>query len=372
MKIHSTAKIDKCETDSSNGISPPILLVAIVAALALFGLTMLYSTSIGIEAGPKYFIKQLVWACIGATCAWTIHKIGYEKLIDFSPLFLSGCALALIAALFFPEINGARRWIRLGGISVQPSEFAKLAVILFTAGYLAKKQRFIGTFKGLLPLILVCLAILLLIMIGKDLGTTLLLAASVFVMAFVAGVGLRWLLPPLLLAPPALFWLIMKFDPMRWARLTSFLNPENDHNGYQLWKSMLALGSGGWVGLGFNCSRMKAYYLPEAHTDFILSVVGEELGYASILMVIASYAAIVVLGLWIASHAENRKGLLLGTGATCLIGMQAIINLGVVSGALPTKGMPAPFISYGGSNIIVSLCCVGIILSVGSKREIEA
>jgi cell division protein FtsW len=277
-----------------------------------------------------------------------------------------GCFLALFAALFFPEINGARRWIRFAGLTIQPSEFAKLAVIFFVSGYLAKNQRFLDSPKRLLTLAVPCCIILGMIYLGKDLGTTLLVAAAVFVMCFIAGVRLRWILGPIFILGPLLVCYIMWFDQMRWARMTSFLNPDGDPNGYQLWKSMLALGSGGWTGLGFNCSRMKAYYLPEAHTDFILSVVGEELGFVCMLMVIACYAGIVALGLWISSKASDKKGYILGTGATFLIGMQAIINLGVVSGALPTKGMPAPFISYGGSYMMVSLCCIGIILSVGA------
>jgi cell division protein FtsW len=370
MKLNVVTKLgDADDLERSNGISPSMLLVALVAGVVLFGLTMLYSTSTGIEAGPRYFIKQLIWTAIGTAGAWIIYMIGYEKLVDFSLLFLIGCGIALVAALFFPEINGARRWIRYGGISVQPSEFAKLAVVFFTAGYLTRNQRFLATFKGLLPLGCVCSVILLLIIAGKDLGTTLLLGATVVAMAFVGGVRLRWILPIVFLLPPAIVLWIKNFDPMRWARLTSFLDPEHDPNGYQLWKSLLALGSGGWTGLGFNCSRMKAYYLPEAHTDFILSVVGEELGFISILVVVVCYAAILTLSLWITSKSKDRKGLILGTGASFLIGMQAIINLGVVSGALPTKGMPAPFISYGGSNMIVCLCCVGVILSVGSPRD---
>lgn len=357
------------DDQEGNGLSPSLMLIALVMGTILFGLTMLYSTTSGIEAGSRYFIKQLIWTALGSCGAWMIYVIRYERLVDFSKLFMVGCFLALIAALFFPEINGAKRWIRFAGLTIQPSEFAKLAVIFFSSGYLARNQRFLNTFKGLLPLGAACGAILIMIMVGKDLGTTLLLAATVLVMCFVAGVRLRWILIPIVVGAPTLLLYIMYFDPMRWARLTSFLNPDGDPNGYQLWKSMLALGSGGWTELGFTCSRMKAYYLPEAHTDFILSVVGEELGFIGMLMVIASYAGIVAIGLWICFKASDKKGYILGTGATFLIGMQAIINLGVVSGALPTKGMPAPFISYGGSNMMVSLCCIGIILSVGAGTK---
>lgn len=370
MKLDIVTKPgNSLEDGESSGLSPSLMLIAVVMGIILFGLTMLYSTSSGIEAGPRYFIKQLIWTALGSAGAWIIYLIRYEKLVDFSKLFMIGCFLALVAALFFPEINGAKRWIRFAGLTVQPSEFAKLAVIFFSSGYLARNQRFLNSFKGLLPLAGACSLILIMIAAGKDLGTTLLLAVTVLVMCFVAGVRFRWLITPVVTLGPPLVMYIIWFDRMRWARMTSFLNPDGDPNGYQLWKSMLALGSGGWTGLGFNCSRMKAYYLPEAHTDFILSVVGEELGFVCMMMVIACYAAIVVLGLWISSKASDNKGRILGTGATFLIGMQAIINLGVVAGAIPTKGMPAPFISYGGSNMMVSLCCIGIILSVGSGAK---
>ncbi len=213
-------------------------------------------------------------------------------------------------------------------------------------------------------------AILFLIMLGEDLGTTVLLSATVWVMFFVAGMKLRWLMiPPAIIIPPGVI-LIFFFDKMRLNRLLSFLDPEAVHEatGYQLWKSLLALGSGGWTGLGFTKSRMKAMYLPEAHTDFILSIAGEELGFLFMALVLTGYAVIMALGIWISMRAENKALMLLGLGATSLITFQAIINLGVVSGALPTKGMPAPFISYGGSNMVMSLCCIGLLLCIEKER----
>ena len=368
-----------------DSLSPSLLLSVIVLIFIFFGLIMLYSTSTGnistretsilgfkVTSDLMFFIKQGVWAIIGSIAAGTIYFIGFNKLAKYSTVLLMIAIVALGLALFFTPINGAQRWIRLPGMSIQPSEFAKIALIIYLAQFLAKKQRFINSISSMLPALCWIAAIAGLIMLGKDLGTTLLLLATAWIMFYVAGMKLIWLLPPVLIMAPLGTVFIYFFDPMRLARLMSFLNPEAVYkkSGYQLWHSLMALGSGGWLGLGFTKSRMKAKYLPEAHTDFILSIVGEELGVVFIIMIILLYIVIMCIGLWISARTKNRAHMLLGTGATSLITLQAIINLGVVSGALPTKGMPAPFISYGGSNMFMSLCCIGLLLCIEKETRI--
>ena len=372
--------------------SPSLALAVLVIIFILFGLTMLYSTSSGTSATKEhvywgitlsndliFFIKQTAWAFVGSSAAFFIFLIGYKKLTIFTYPMLIVAGIALIIALAFPATNGAHRWIKVKKLfSLQPSEFAKIAVIVYLSDFLSKKQRFFMRKQGLIellktiyPALLWCGAILALIIVGEDLGTTVLLATTIWVMFFIAGLRLRWLIiPPVLFGIPLGFY-IYYFDNMRLNRILSFLNPEkvSATTGYQLWNSLLALGSGGWFGLGFTQSRMKARYLPEAHTDFILSIVGEELGFITILMVIIGYIAITSIGIWIAVRAKNKALMLLASGAVTLLAVQALINLGVVSGSLPTKGMPAPFISYGGSNMVMSLTCIGLLLMVEREKK---
>ena len=386
LNILTTSLDKQIKTDiPEDNLSPSLLLSVIVLIFISFGLIMLYSTSTGnistntksilgfkVTSDLMFFIKQAVWVVVGSIAALSIYLIGYNRLAKFSTPLLFFAVFALIAALFFDPINGAQRWIRLPMMSIQPSEFAKIVLIIYLSQFLAKKQRFINSFFSIVPALCWIGLLAILIFWGKDLGTTLLLLTTAWIMFYIAGMRLIWLLPPIIIGVPALSTFIYFFDPMRLARLMSFLNPEAVHkkSGYQLWHSLMALGSGGWLGLGLTKSRMKAKYLPEAHTDFIISIVGEELGVVFIIMIIILYIIIMGLGLWISSRAKNRAHMLLGIGATSLITLQAIINLGVVGGALPTKGMPAPFISYGGSNMFMSLCCIGLLLCIEKETRI--
>ena len=213
---------------------------------------------------------------------------------------------------------------------------------------------------------------ILLVLAGEDLGTTVLLGSLYLLMLFVAGMRLRYILPFVLVLPPAAFFIIKAFDPMRWSRLTVFMDAEayKMTSGYQLWNSLLALGSGGWTGVGFTESRLKLMYLPENHTDFILSIVGEELGFATLLTVIVAYLILVYVGLRISAKARTRQGMLTAFGMSIFIGMQALINIGVISAAFPTKGMPAPMISYGGSNLLACLLAAACVAAVAIDSAI--
>lgn len=344
------------------------------ALLTVFGLTMLYSTSFE-TAGLKYFKNQLIWVLIGLFCGAGAYAAGYKLLARSCYIWMGLSVILLIAALFFPAINGAHRWIKvtlpvMGAMSFQPSELAKIALALFSASYCAENFRTINNWrgKGGLPQLLCVSGIGILgILAGRDFGTTALALTVVVCIAFAAGLYLRYLLIPLALVGIMAAYIVL-FNPVRLARITTFLRPEEfaRTKGYQLFNSQLALGSGGWFGQGFMGSRLKAKYLPECHTDFILAIVGEELGYVALLFLIVGYGVFVYYGLRISTNAKNRLGMLLGFGLSCCIGFQAAINLAVIAGAAPTKGMPAPFISYGGSNILMCFIALGLLLSIAA------
>lgn len=347
-------------------------LLLMTMVLVAFGITMLYSASGNdFSASARFFRNQLMWVCAGGAGGFIAFAGGYRFFCRKSLLWIAGCALLLIWARLSKEVNGAHRWIHLGGYTFQPSELAKIAVALFVSDYCSDHLRTFNLWKnryGMLPLAAVTGFTIGLILLGKDLGTSLLVATMAF-LTMVAG-NLKWYYwgIPLAAAPLGVIF-IKLFDPMRWGRMTIYLDPERfqQQGGYQLWNSFLALGSGGLLGVGLTDSRLKASYLPEAHTDFIIAIIGEELGYVGVLAVILFYILWGFFAFRIALGARDRKGMLLGCALTLGVVLQAIINLGVVSGLFPTKGMPAPFISYGGSNMVCSLLATGLLLSVAME-----
>lgn len=368
---------EKSNSGQEKSINYACGLMITVTVILLFGLTMLYSTSFNTD-GTRFFYNQLLWACIGLAAGGVVFVVGHQRLAEISLiLVIVSIMLLAIADFAFPAVKGAHRWIRLsfGGfqLSIQPSEFAKLAMALFLAKYCAENARHINKlFRRNGPFFpaLVCGTIMLFVLAGRDLGTTLLLGGVMLIVFFVAGMRLLFILPPIAVGSTGLFFLLKRFDSVRWARLTSFINPEAYQNteGYQLWNSFLALGSGNWFGIGFMESRIKAKYLPEAHTDFILSIVGEELGLISLLAVMAAYLLFAYFALKISLNSPSKQGMLLGTALVATTILQAIINIGVICGGLPTKGMPAPFISYGGSNLLMNLISVGLFLSIAAEN----
>ena len=359
----------------SKSLSYALSAGLIAIAIVTFGLTMLFSTSYA-TVGEKFFNAQLRWAIISIFAMLGVIFVGYKKIGQWSPYLMGFLAILLIWALFSPKINGAHRWIVIPGVSMrfQPSELAKVTLALFGAKIVSEKLRYVPHFKQLKVFLWPAAAIggiLLLVLGGRDLGTTLLLCAGMAVLLFSAGIQKRLvLLIPIGITLVALYLLF--FDPERLSRVTSFTDPGNTElqagDGYQLWNSLLALGSGGWTGVGFMESKMKQLYLPESHTDFILAVVGEELGYIGLLGVIAGYLLFGYFGLKIALNSRSRFGMLLAITITVLIVLQAGINIGVVSGALPTKGISAPMISYGGSNLLMNMIMVGLLVSVGLEN----
>jgi len=348
------------------------MLVFCVAALLALGMVMLYSSSM--QAGPRFLLMQLVWCAIGLGLCLAATLIDYRWLKKFAwPLF--GLAIVLLLLVFAPrvgiKVNGARRWIHAGSIRFQSSELAKLALIIAVAWYGEHYQRQMPTWKrGIMIPAAFIGVILALVFIEPDRGTTILLGSVSAVMLIIAGVRWMYIVPPVALALAALGVSLAR-DPMRARRIFSWLDLEAHKSGvgYQAYQAMIALGAGGWMGLGLGNGRQKMGFVPENHTDFIFSIIGEELGLIATLLVVLGFVGVIVCGIYIALNARDTFGMLLGSGITFLIGLQAFINIGVVTSALPNKGLPLPSISYGESNLLMMLVAVGILLSIARHAK---
>ncbi len=338
-------------------------------------MVILYSSSMNIEmgraaVGSRYLVSQLAWCAFGLGGCALAAMVDYRAWKRAAPWLLA-VSTFLLLLVFAPKIGiarkGAHRWIGVPGLPhFQPSELAKLALIFFLAAYGERFQRQMARFKqGVCIPGLVMAGVLGLIFIEPDRGCTILLAAVAGVMLVIAGVRFRFIIPPALLAAAALTFSLLH-DPLRLRRIMAWLHPEASKEGvgYQAYQAMLALGSGGLMGLGLGNGRQKLGFVPEHHTDFIFSIIGEEMGFIATLTVVLMFIGVVVCGIYIARHSSDIFGLLLATGLSFMIGIQALINMGVVTILLPNKGMGLPFISYGGSNLLLMLFAVGLLLSV--------
>jgi cell division protein FtsW len=351
-------------------IATSVLFFCVASLLAL-GMVMLFSASTG-QPEANYLVMQPIWCAIGLIACVTVAAGNYQWLKKYWWLnwIFFAVTLALLVLVLVPgirmNVNGAYRWLRFGGFGIQPSELAKIALILMLAWYGDRYQRQMPTFwKGFVYPGLCVVPVLALVFLEPDVGTTVLLACLGGVMMFVAGTRLRFLVPTITLGLTGLVVFIMN-NPMRLRRIMAFLYPEQNREevGYQTYQAMVAIGSGGLTGLGLGDGRQKLGFIPEHHTDFIFSVIGEELGLAATLMVIIAFLAMVVCGVFIALKAKDNFGMLAASGVSFLIGLQAAINIGVVTGSLPNKGLSLPFISYGGSNMVAMLICVGLLINV--------
>ena len=341
------------------------ILVFCVAALVALGTTMLYSSPVG----PRFVTQQAIWVALGLIACVGAAWFDYRHLKKLSwVIYLA--ALALLVVVLVPQIgfrvNGASRWLKFGSFSVQPSEFAKLALIIVLAHYTEHFQRKMPTFqKGLLVPAAIVAPILALVFLEPDYVTTLLLAAVSAVMLVIAGARLTIIAPAVLIGLLAV-GVSVAHNQNRLERVMAFLHPEEhrDGKGFQQYQATIALGSGGVTGVGLGDGRQKFGYVPENHTDFILSIVGEELGLVATLGVVLAFLGIALCGVWIASLARDRFGMMLACGITFLISLQAFINIGVVTTVLPNKGLPLPFVSYGGSSLLIMLTSLGVLLNV--------
>ena len=354
-----------------------MVILLMTVALTCFGVVMVYSAS-SIMAAKKfhdgfYFLKrQGVFALIGFGVMFIAMRVDYHFWKKWAVPILLGC-LALLLLVLVPGIGGsaggASRWIKLPGFSLQPSEVAKISLIMYMAYSLDKKQERVKFFSsGFLPY-MVILAILLALLIKQpDLGSSLTLGAVAIIMLFAAGTRPTYIVSMFLLSLPFLYFLVMNVDYRR-RRILAFLNPWQDptNTGFQIIQSWLAFGTGGIFGQGLGEGKQKLFYLPEAHTDFILSVVGEELGFIGVIVIAAMFFLLVQRSIRISLQAEDDFGRFLAFGIAVLLGIEAFVNMWVVTGLLPTKGLALPFISYGGSSLIITLFAVGVLLNVSSR-----
>lgn len=352
-------------------------LLVVAVALVCWGIVMVYSASAiwaeqNLGNSLYFFKRQLIWALVSFGALAFFSRFDYNRLRrHIGPIFGATCVL-LIVALFSHPIAGVRRWVRLGPIGLQPAEFAKLTSVLFLAYYLDRKRSKLDSpLYGLAVPLAVVGVLLLLIFKEKDLGTPSLMFAVMLLLIFVGGGKAHYLCVAMLVAAPIVLYEILKV-PYRRARLLSFMNPfENIHGaGYQLAQSILAVGSGGWFGKGFGASKLKLMYLPTPHTDFIFPVICEELGLLGALAMLLLFTVILVRGVRIARSAPNLFGTLLASGITFTICLQAFFNVGMSIGLLPTKGIPLPFISFGGSSLLATLIGIGVLLNISSQAKL--
>jgi cell division protein FtsW len=341
-----------------------------VAALLALGMVMLYSATMT-QAGAKFLLTQMLWCALGLVACVVVARNDYRLLMRLAvPLYLGAVLLLVLVLVRGVTANGARRWLDFG-IRFQPSEFAKLALIVVLAWYGARYARHMPKFwRGMMLPGAMVAVVMALIFLEPDVGTTILVGAVSCVMLLVAGIRWRYLLPPALVVAAGIS-LFIWHNPTRSDRIYSWLHLEETRKGtgLQVYEAILAFGSGGWDGLGLGNSRQKLGFIPFHHTDFILPVVGEELGVIATLGVIAAFTLIVICGVRIAAHARDDFGTLLATGISFLIGLQAFVNMAVVTNVLPNKGLPLPFISRGGSNLFVMLLCVGLLFSIARQAR---
>ncbi|MGA3176726.1 MAG: putative lipid II flippase FtsW [Candidatus Acidiferrum sp.] len=367
-------------------------LFGVTLVLCLLGAVMIFSAS-AVTAQQQYahsyyfLARQAVWLLLGLLGMFALMKLDYHRLREPAVVYLALCLVVvmLIGTFFLDKSHATHRWIRFGPVHIQPSEFAKLAVILYLAWFLDlrrrtptslefRKQDLLQTILPAVAPILVCVG---LIVAQPDLGTSVDIVLIMMAILFVAGLSWKWVAVGVGAALPALFALIY-FVSYRQARLLSFLHPDSDPQGagFQLLQSLIAVGSGGFTGVGLMESKQKLFYLPEAHTDFIYAVICEELGFIGAVVVITLFAVYAWRGLRATFNAPDGFGRMLALGVTAMVLCQSFINFAVVLGMMPTKGIPLPFVSYGGSSLLAMLLATGVLLNIaqhaGSRTMVEA
>jgi cell division protein FtsW len=341
--------------------------------LVCVGVVMVYSASAVIAtqrySQPYYFlIRQGMWAALGLAAMSLAMRFDYRNYREpsFIWMALGVVTLGLVVVLFGRPINGSSRWFGLGGIGVQPSELAKLSAIIFVAGILERRMDRIDDFQyALVPIGLVVALLVGLILAEPDMGTALTLIAIAAAMVFAAGLNYRYIVGALLIGFPVAYLVLMSASYRR-KRLLAFWDPWSDplDGGFQIIQSLIAVGAGGITGHGFMAGVQKLFYLPEPHTDFIYAVIGEEFGLIGTTVILLCFVAIAWRGLRVAIHAPDRFGSFLAIGLTTMIAVQALVNISVVLSLMPTKGIPLPFVSSGGSSLVISLLGMGILLNV--------
>jgi len=353
-------------------------LLLLTVSLTCIGVVMVYSSS-AIMAAERfndgfYFLKrQLVYTLVGFVLMAVATYFNYKNWRKLAVVALLS-SIVMLALLFVPglgvRVGGAMRWLRLPGLTVQPAELVKLTLVLYLAHSLTrKKEKVRSLLKGYLPYMIVLALLLGMLLKQPDLGSAMIIAGVALSMLIVAGVRWRYILPTILMTLPVVYFLVMQVDYRR-RRIMAFLDPWDDpfDTGFQIIQSMVAFGKGGILGQGLGIGEQKLFYLPEAHTDFIFSVIGEELGLVGVFVVAALFLMLVLSGIRIALQCQEPFGRNLAFGLSLLLGLEAFVNLAVCMGLLPTKGLALPFVSYGGTSLVVSLIAVGILLNISNTQ----
>jgi cell division protein FtsW len=361
----------------TKGVITPVLLLTGIGVLMVYSSTALLSIR-QYGDGFHYLLNHLFTIIMGTMAMFMVSRLDYQYLMKAS-VFLLIFSFMLLLLVFIPHVglsvNGARRWIRLWPTTFQPSELVKLSIVIFLAGYMSKN---IYRMKDLKYGILVPVSIMVLfqsiILLQPDFGGMMNIGILTLGLLYLGGARLRYLISLILVALPAVYILIAS-SPYRWKRVIAFLDPWSDPfgSGFQLVQSFIALGRGNIFGAGIGNSKQKLFFLPEAHTDFIFSLIGEEMGLVGTMMVIGLFIWLITKGIHIAGKTEDHFGYYLSMGLTMMIGVQAIINIAVTTGLMPTKGLPLPFISYGGSALLVNMIAAGILINIAesnSKKEL--
>lgn len=348
-------------------------------ALVCVSVVMVYSASavVALERyqQPYLFVtKQVLWAVLGIAVLSVVMRIDYRSYRSETLIWwlLGVVAVLLVAVLFSTPINGSRRWFGVGGFGIQPSELAKLAAIVFTAAVLERRMHRVNELKySLLPIGIVVGVLVGLILVEPDLGTAVSLLAVVGLMVFVAGLSYRYLIGAVLLALPAAYALVWSV-PYRRRRLMAFLDPWADPlgDGFQVIQSLIAIGTGGVTGKGLMGGVQKLFYLPEPHTDFIFAVIGEELGLIGATLIVGCFCVIAWRGLRATMYAPDPFGSFLALGLTMMVVLQAFVNISVAMALLPTKGIPLPLVSNGGSSLLVNLLALGVLLNISQHASV--
>ncbi|GIP34308.1 putative lipid II flippase FtsW [Paenibacillus sp. J2TS4] len=356
---------------------PDFILLFSTFLLVGFGLIMVFSASsphaLYKYGDSWYFLqRQIIFAVVGWIILLVLMNIPFARLkaLAYPSLLLSIVLLVLVLQIG-TDINGAKRWIFIGPFSLQPGEFVKLSLILFLAVFISKKQEQIRDFKkGLAPVLVIVGLMIGLILLEPDLGTAINLLGITFLLVIIGGANMRHIFTIGLVALPLIVLLVI-FESYRFQRITAFLNPWDDptDTGYQLIQSLFALSRGGLSGAGLGQSFQKFHYLPEAHTDFIFAIIGEELGFAGIVFLMLVLGIFIVRGFVAALTCEHLFGMFLGLGIVIMFSVQIVFNLGAVTGSLPITGVTLPFISYGGSSLLVSMAGTGILLSISRENN---
>jgi len=356
------------------------IMACSVAVLMGLGLVMLLSTSTVAESGftsIHFFKKQLAWVAIASCLIFLFSCLGFERLRGISK-FLLGLSFVGLIAVFVPGLsapyNGAYRWVNLRVVSVQPSEFVRIALIIYMADRLTRKQQRIREFfNGFLPPVVILVCAFGLIVMEPDLGGGLMTAAVLLAMLLVAGIRLAHAVPIFIVSLPFMLYFVATRLSYALERVVAFMDPAAHAagKGYQILQSLIALGSGGVNGVGLGRGMQKLWFLPEGRTDFIFSIIGEEMGFIGTTLVMGLLGVLVWQGVTVAKKCNDMYGKLLAFGLSMAIGVQAAVNIGVATACLPPKGTSLPFVSFGGSSLLASSIAVGILIDIASRQREE-